>query len=590
MKNLLPIAILSFGLSLGLTYALVYIFKKKNFKILPIPERWHTRPTPSFGGMAVFFSFIVMTLVFCKPCSSMLPILFGGALIFLIGFFDDIYDLKPYTKLLLEIGVSCIMILWGVHMIFKTNPVVYIPLTIFWIVGVTNAFNLLDNMDGLASGVGAIASFFIFLISYKLGLAELYVPSIVLSATLAAFLMFNFNPAKIFLGDCGSLFVGFLLATLSIKGSWQQASNLFLILLTPLLILGIPIFDTFFVSFQRKMHGLSITHGGKDHSSHRLVMMGWSEKKTVVFLYAIALVLGLIALAGLNFNVYIKSVLFAIILITIILFATFIAQAKVYAASGEEKAKNGKQKILGTILYKRRMLDVTIDSALIIIAYIAAYLIKFDGVLSQYNKELISRSLPIVLFVKLASLYLVGLYKGIWRYIDFEDSVKLLKGALLGSAASVLILLGFTRFVGYSRAMFLIDFVVFLFLLSGTRILLRILRESFFSFMKTGKRVLLIGAGEAGKFILSEMKKNKDIGLYPVGILDDDETKHGKRLMGVPVLGSIADIKRFAADKKAEKILIAIPSASDDTKERIANHCRETNIEFSLMKGFKDLF
>jgi len=589
MTKLIYIGLLSFGISLFLTALTIFFFKKKKFLLKPTQERWHKKPTPGFGGIAVFTTFILLTFLFYKPISEILPIILGGSAIFLIGILDDIFNIKPYTKLFLEIAIACVMIMLGVHLIFETNPIIYIPLTILWIVGITNAFNLLDNMDGLAPGIGIIAAICLFILSMKLGRSDLLIPSLILGTTLCAFLIFNFNPAKIFLGDSGSLFIGFLLATLSIKGTWHQASNLFLLLLTPLLILGIPIFDTFFVSFQRKMHGLPITQGGKDHSSHRLVMMGWSEKKTVAFLYIIALVLGLTAIVGLDYNAYVKSVVSAIAIITVILFGLFLAQTKVYDKGKRKSEKNGKSKMVNTILYKRRMLDILIDSALIIVAYISAYLIKYDGVISDYNRHLIELSLPVVLVVKLASLYLSGLYRGIWKYIDFEDALKILKGSVVSSMAAVIIIVGFARFEGYSRSLFLIDFVLFIFLLSGSRIALRILRESFYTYVKTGKRVLLIGAGEAGRFVLEEIRKNKSMNLFPIGILDDDENKQGKKMKGVPILGSSNRLKDIVKEKSIEKVLITIPSASTEEKDRLALECEQAGVEYTLMKTFEEI-
>ena len=584
------IAISAFALSLILTYLIIFISKRKGVLRNPTEERWHKKPTPSLGGIAVFLTFISITLIFSKSIREMLPIILGGAAIFALGLLDDIFDIKPYTKLLLEIGVACIMIMCGVHLIFSPNPIIFIPLTILWIVGVTNAFNLFDNMDGLSPGIGAIASLILLMLSIKLDKPELLIPSLVLASTLIAFLIFNFNPAKIFLGDCGALFIGFILATLSIKGTWQQASNLFLVLLAPLLILGIPIFDTFFVSLQRKLHGLPIMQGGKDHSSHRLVILGWSEKKTAIFFYTTSIILGLSAIVGLDYNIFVQSVIFAVILLGVVMFGIFLAQTRVYGKKEESIQSENRGIKIAAVLYKRRILDILIDSTTIIIAYFTAYLIKYDGVIDLYSWELISQSLPIILFVKLASLYLTGLYEGVWKYIDFDDSLKILKGTLFGSMASIIILVGFTRFEGYSRSLFLLDFIIYACLISGTRIILRTLRESFYSYSITGKKVLLVGAGEAGKMVLTELRKNREIDFYPIGILDDDVSKHGKKLMGVTVLGSSGRIAEIVAERDVSKVIITIPSASEEEKSKIIEMCKEAKVEYKFMKGFEELF
>ena len=590
MNKLVLPAVLSICLSASLTYAIIYVSRRWGKLLAPQKDRWHKKPTPGFGGIAIFVSFTGLCLAFCSSLHNMLPVIGGGAAVFLIGFIDDIFDVRPYTRLLLEIGVACTMIMSGIHIIFQSNPIIFIPLTILWIVGITNAFNLLDNMDGLASGIGAITSLFLLIISIKLGLNELIIPTLILAGSLFGFLIFNFNPAKIFLGDCGALYIGFILSVLSIQGTWHQASNLFLMLLTPLLILGIPIFDTAFVTLQRKLHGLPVTQGGKDHSSHRLVMMGWSEKRAILFLYALAFILGIIAIVGLDYNVYVKSVGFAITIITVVLFGLFLSQTKVYSDDGINVKVNGTVKILDNVLYKRRILDILIDSTLIIVAYISAYLIKYDGEISGYNFKLINQSLPLILIIKLASLYLSGIYKGVWKYIDFDDAMKIVKGALMGSVGTIVVLLGFTRFSGYSRSLFVIDFILLIFLLSGSRILLRVMRESFYSYPKAGKNILIVGAGEGGRLALSEIRKNRHMNFKPVCILDDDAAKHGKSLMGIPVLCGTNEIQRILEEKQIEKVLVTIPSAPKDKKEMIAQLCDQAGVECKIMKSFEEIF
>jgi UDP-GlcNAc:undecaprenyl-phosphate GlcNAc-1-phosphate transferase len=420
-------------------------------------------------------------------------------------------------------------------------------------------------------------------------------PALIIIGTVAGFLVFNFPPAKIFMGDCGALLIGYLLAVYSIQGTWHQASNLFLLLMTPVLLLGVPLFDTLVVSVQRILHGRSIYEGGKDHSSHRLVALGWSEKQAVLILYGVALLLGIIAVVGYLMNAFISIQVVLLLVVFLLVLGLFLSDVKVYKeqpaieATPPDTAEKQTPTAPATflvpyILHKRRLMEIFIDCILIVVAYISAYLLRFEGDINGYNWQLIQQSLPVILPIKLVALLLCGMYGGVWKYIDFDEIKKITVSSAIASLAAISTLVGIYRFSGFSRSLFFIDFMLFLFFVIGFRAVLRLLRESVYSFGKMGRNVLIVGAGEAGQWVLNEIRKDKNKRLLPVGIIDDDPWKLGRKLYGVSVIGTRLDIGRMVQEKKIQEIIIAIPSAPDSEQQAIVKICTTFAIPVKVLR------
>ena len=298
-----------FCLALFIT-PLVRIFAIKNgFVAYPRPDRWHNRPIALLGGISIYLASVFAALFLGLANKSVLPLFIGSTFLFIIGLLDDKFQFAPYVKLFTQIIAGCIAVSFGVVIGLPINFIFTIPLTLLWIIGITNSFNLLDNIDGLAAGIAAICSLMIFLSSLFISNNPLGVFGLILSGAALGFLPYNFNPAKIFMGDSGSMFLGYSLAIISISGTPSHIPNFLITLLVPVLILTIPIFDTIFVILVRKIHGRSIFEGGKDHTSHRLVTLGLSPKKTVLLFYAISIAFGLIATLYSKFNLFIISAL-----------------------------------------------------------------------------------------------------------------------------------------------------------------------------------------------------------------------------------------------------------------------------------------
>jgi UDP-GlcNAc:undecaprenyl-phosphate GlcNAc-1-phosphate transferase len=298
MIQFLPIMAVGFAAAYGFTPITKQLAVHWNIVDQPNQRKVHKQPTPLLGGLAIYAAFFVATALF-TPADFLVEfgaVLAGGLWLALVGYVDDRQGMQPSTKMTAQWIASLILILSGIRIELFGLLWLDIPLTMLWVIGITNAMNLMDNMDGLAAGVTAIAAgmFFILAASQELILVSSLAAALC-GATLG-FLRYNFSPASTFMGDAGSLVIGFILAVLSIKLEFPAQSTV-VTWAIPLLVLAIPIFDTSLVTFTRLRERRSPFQGGKDHTSHRIAQMGLSHRRTVVVMYGLAIVMGLLALA-----------------------------------------------------------------------------------------------------------------------------------------------------------------------------------------------------------------------------------------------------------------------------------------------------
>ena len=268
-------------------------------------RRMHKTPIPRLGGLSIFFGFILSVLIFLPLNDQLRGMLLGSVLILILGIFDDIYALPAKPKFLVQIIAALIAVLEGNRVYFLSNPNIFssepywelgwlsIPFSVLWIVGITNAVNLIDGLDGLACGVSTISSTTLLVIALTVAEPEVAILMAALAGACAGFLPYNLNPAKIFMGDTGSTFLGFILATVSIQGLFKFYA--IISFAVPFLVLGLPIFDTCFAILRRVSHGQSPMAPDRGHIHHRLIDMGFNQKQTVAVLYIISAILGLSA-------------------------------------------------------------------------------------------------------------------------------------------------------------------------------------------------------------------------------------------------------------------------------------------------------
>ncbi|MBC7218127.1 MAG: undecaprenyl/decaprenyl-phosphate alpha-N-acetylglucosaminyl 1-phosphate transferase [Candidatus Caldatribacterium sp.] len=305
LREALFFPFLAFLLSLGLVPLVIRFSERRGCFDLPDGERKiHDRPISRLGGLAVFgaflLSFIFLAFALSLPLSPFF--LLGVGVIFATGLLDDFLSLPPWEKFAGQCLGACFLLLGGVVIRFFTLPwshVVYLgwfgyPLTLFWIVGISNALNLIDGLDGLSGGVGAIAGFTLGIIALQEGRVEPALFSFLLVGAVLGFLPYNFPPARIFLGDGGALFLGGMLAAISVQGAVKSAAAFTLVL--PAIILGVPIFDTLFAIVRRKKNRLPISSPDRGHLHHRLLERGYSKREVLTIFYGLSGLCGGIAI------------------------------------------------------------------------------------------------------------------------------------------------------------------------------------------------------------------------------------------------------------------------------------------------------
>lgn len=328
LKNVLTttqLFIVSFIFSILISYFITPFVIKLAYKIgaIDVPKdnrRVHKKPIPRLGGISIAFSFFITTILFNNITKDLIILFLAIFMILIMGVFDDIKELGPKLKLLIQIIAALIVAVFSVRIEFVANPFetvprvffgyLSIPLTVFWIVGITNTVNLIDGLDGLAAGVSAISSTTFAIILFKHGDYASTLILIALIGGILGFLPFNFNPAKIFMGDTGALFLGFTLSVISVQATVKSAATLAVFI--PIITLGIPIFDTAFAIIRRAKNKQPIMKADKGHLHHRLLNRGLSQKQTVLILYMMSMILGLsayfIAESGRRFALFILIV------------------------------------------------------------------------------------------------------------------------------------------------------------------------------------------------------------------------------------------------------------------------------------------
>lgn len=565
------------------TLAVRRVAHRYGFVAKPKSDRWHQRPTAMLGGAAIFVTTLLVFAAIVPKSVPTIIILAGATFLFIVGLIDDIVNIKPYQKLIGQLIGATFLVGMGMKLPITGYELVDIWITVFWLIGITNAVNLLDNMDGLAAGIAAIAA-----LSLAAGFAvngqtdELIFISVFIGALLG-FLIFNFNPASIFMGDCGSMFVGFLLAgSVLLNQSGGRSRGIFSILAVPVLILFIPIFDTTLVTVIRKMWGRKASQGGRDHTSHRLVALGLSERSAVLMIYGFAAVAGLLALFVSRLETTQSMALIGVFTVALTIIGVYLSKVRVYEENEEELATrdNAVFAFLINVSYKRRIFEVFLDAFLITLAYYSAYVMLFGSFEGSSNWELFLTTVPLLVVLKLFAFLVVGVYRGIWRYTTIGDFITYAKGVLLGSVLSVFALLLLYRFQNFSRAVFVLDGIVLLFLLVGSRMAFRVIRELLpMPPLPEGRRVLIYGAGDGGEMVLRELRNNTGWNYHPIGFVDDDPLKTDKVINGLRVFESNGSLSQICREMQVDEILISSRKIPKETLVMVRDVCRESGVE-----------
>ncbi len=578
-----------FILSFFLSVVSIPIVRRLSFRtdkiVFPREDRWNSRPTPTLGGVAMFFAFIGTILLYSLINQDWgwiklhWSLVVTSIMMFGLGLVDDFKRISPPKKLAGQIIAAVIVVFFGRYIIdFFPWPVANIILTIFWLVGITNAINLLDNMDGLAGGVALIAS---IVLSFFFGSGSEYfllVLSLSLCGSILGFLIFNFPPAKIFMGDSGSMFLGFTLAALSIARR-TQASNIFAVVGVPTLIFLLPIIDTTLVTITRVLRGQSPTQGGTDHTSHRLIAFGLSERQAVIVLYGIALMSGLAA-AGLEALDYdLSLVLIPVLLIGLTLFAAYLARLKV--VPNPTNNQGAMTRFIVSMAYQRRLFEMLFDLMLIGTSYYLAYWTRYGLDMTIESMGLFLRSWPMILLSAYFSFFIFRVYRGVWRYVGISDLVRYI-GAVFVSA-----LLGYiTVKIIYPQQSYTLDvfflYAIFLFLgLAGSRSSFRIFDRIYSRAYKSSEHanILIYGADDTGEIALRWILRNRELGWTPVAFLDEDTLMKGQYIHGVQVMGGVENLGEVLRMRNIDGMVVTTNSfLNSPAGVKLVQTCRDQGV------------
>src|SRR5688500_12234096 len=443
----------------------------------PRPDRWHSAPTPTMGGIAIASATLVGfgVIALTAGVDGLLDwsaVLAAAIAMFVVGLLDDRLQLSPVAKLVASLAVGAFL----VFALIGADPEGALPsgytlLGIIWFAGICHAFNLLDNMDGLAAGVALIAAIFMAaLLGLALG-SGLSMLLIALIGALAGFLYWNRPRARLFMGDCGSLFIGALLGGASLVPIFHSLVAFVSPAILIVLILVVPLFDTSFVLVLRRLAGRSATKGGTDHVSHRLVSLGFSERSAVRILYLFGLVGGFTAW-GLQWGSVVEPMmpLVAVFGVLVILLGIYLARVPAYNAEDFiALQKSSFAPFLKDLAFRWHAAQVMLDLVLITVCYYTAYRLRFSGEDLDLFLDYFTASYPVVLGCQLAALYVSGLYQRSWETFGLRDSSVVLRGVGLGSLLWGLPAAYLYRFEGFSGAVFLLNGLLLTIAIIATR-------------------------------------------------------------------------------------------------------------------------
>lgn len=558
---------LSFLLSLGLVPGVRWLSFKTGKIARPRKDRWHNRPTPTLGGIGIYLAFMAAVLAASAISGDWLQarweLLAGAALIFGLGLWDDFRPLSPPAKMVGQILAAAIIVSSGRVIDFFPWGFANVILTFFWLVGITNAINLLDNMDGLAGGIAAIAAGFLAYFFWTGDSPFLMLVSLALAGSILGFLVFNFPPARIFMGDSGSLLLGFTLAALAVSHR-PRASDVLSVMGVPVMLFLLPILDTGLVTITRLLRGQSPAQGGADHTSHRLIAFGLNERQAVLALYGVGVISGVLgaALEALDYDL--SLALIPVALIALSLLTAYLGRLKV-VTSYNSKAGNISRLMLD-LTYKRRLLEMVLDFFVIGLSYYLAFWTVSGFHLDATRMELVLASVPVALAGAYISFFVFGVYRDVWRYVGIEDLARYGRAVVGAVALAAAILLIFSSVEIHSPVTFLLYGMFLLLGLASSRASFTLLDRVYGRQQGRAEKlnVLIYGAEDAGEITLQWIERNPGLGYNPVGFLDDDPLKWGSRIHGVPVLGGCEQLETILADREVDGVILSSPAALEN--------------------------
>jgi UDP-GlcNAc:undecaprenyl-phosphate GlcNAc-1-phosphate transferase len=587
------IAFVAFPLTLAVLAALRRTPLARRLVAVPSADRWHERPTPLLGGIGIFAGFsaglwLAAAAGAFHPTEQLLGIYGGVSLLFLAGLVDDVHRLRPLVKLGVQCAAAGIVLATGTTVQLVHNDVVAGAVALLWLVGLTNAFNLLDNMDGLAATLAGIAFMFFAIDAMTVHPNDAVLAYATAGAVAcAAFLPFNLRlrgRALLFMGDSGSQLLGFALAGLGLSASWKVAGTTVATLLLPILVLAVPILDTTLVTIARLLEGRPIAQGGLDHSSHRLVRFGLSEKHAVALLAVIATLIGG---TSLTYNVLDEQrFTIAGVVITFVLlvqFASFLADVE------RRPIPDRAPGLLQTFaVHWRRLVEVVVDFGLITVSFLAAYVIQFGWPGSINERHLATITLPILLVTRYLAFIPFGLYRSIWRYAGMRDLLAIGSAVAVSELVTVAYISSTQTLEDFTRSVFIVDGLICAAVIGASRVAERAAVTSVKRMRdRAARRALIVGAGRTGRSLMRELRETA--GERVVGFVDDNPRLRRRRVHGVPVLGTTLELPRLIQRTRPNIVLVTIPNAPRERLDAVVEACADAGVTCHFVRREIDL-
>jgi UDP-GlcNAc:undecaprenyl-phosphate/decaprenyl-phosphate GlcNAc-1-phosphate transferase len=536
-------------------------------------DRWHRRPTPAIGGVAIYLGLGLslglgylldpMTLQgsTVQPIGAVLPwgtwqgLIVASTLAFLVGLVDDFLHLPPWAKLLGQLVAASVLILSGIGLWLTGWYPVDVALSLLWFVGLTNALNLLDNMDGLAGGVAAIAGAYlavIFLLEGSLGLAIL---AMAFTASLLGFLAHNYPPARIFMGDSGSLFLGLFLAGLALAPAPGLTRSLAAVLAAPVLILGVPILDTTLVTVGRVLEGRPVSQGGKDHTSHRLVQLGMTEKRTLWMLWALAAAGGAVGLLLRSAERGTALVLGGVLVGMLTLVGAYLLAVRFKALERTDAQGLSLYRFVVRSHQRYPVLALAMDGVWIGLAYYGSYLIRWDPGELPAQVPYLERTVVLYVGIKLVAFILSGTYSSQWNTFGLYDALRVLRSNLLATLLAAGALFVVAR-VGLSRGVVAIDLLVCSVLTVGSRFSFRLLEGTTKRWSEEGTAAVVLASVGDAEMAVRQLQHMGEPRLRPVGVASPELTAARARLGALPLYGGQAALRHALRETGASAVVV----------------------------------
>ena len=587
------------GLSLVLTPVAITLARLTGAIDRPNPRKVHRQPTPRLGGIAIAVSFL-FTLWVGWQLAPALDTLHGhdtmswvvvtaGLLVMLaLGVIDDVKNLGAGKKFLVQLVVATAVSLLGVrfdHIAFFGSVInlgwISHPLTVLWIVGITNAINLMDGLDGLASGVSLFASLALACLALVGGVPQVTAVGLILAGSVLGFLRYNFYPARIFLGDSGSLFLGFALATLAVEASMNQAeiTSLFV----PVVALGLPIADTSLTMIRRLLgtllpsavHNGGKTHGGvraiitpdKHHIHHQLLTNGFSHRTAVLILYGVALLLGVSAVVMYATHTTFGSSILILVMVGVLI-GIHQLRYKELPVHRNGILLRAVEDFFSWPTLKRTRFQAATDAMFVVLSYaLALQLTEYLGT----NGPETTGGLPAVIAVSVAQVlafWASGVYKETTRLMGIADASRVTRAAVMGTLALLT-----TFFVGFgslpSLPFVLVAFFILHLFLIITRFAYSTLNYILHRNFEGKPKVVIYGANPVGLAVLELLLAGPDPSVEPVGFLDEDPSMEGKSMQGLPIYGGHRKLPRLRTLIGIDEVIVPTGSLQREMLERV---------------------